>query len=119
MMEETIWISMTAYTFYLHIEAHCKLVRVILTLHYIAVRWQLEMELVKLNHGQVTRMIPELTSPSPNDHTNRERLNLERYNVHRAPLRSESSTLLGSKSRYASEEFVTFTIRLMQPRNSF
>ncbi|GFV53061.1 hypothetical protein TNCV_4644201 [Trichonephila clavipes] len=59
------------------------------------------MDLVILNHSQVTRMTPELSPPSPNFHTTPpgERLILDIFNVHRSPFarRFFSGTILNSR----------------------
>ncbi|GFW83188.1 hypothetical protein TNCV_3237351 [Trichonephila clavipes] len=45
------------------------------------------MNLVILDHGQVTRTTPELTLPSPNYHTNEITFKLSTENVHLALIR--------------------------------
>ncbi|GFX98622.1 uncharacterized protein TNCV_1502001 [Trichonephila clavipes] len=51
--------------------------------------------MVILNHGQVTRTIPELAPSSPTFHTppTRGRLSDDRFNVHRYPLHDGSSAI--------------------------
>ncbi|GFX69581.1 hypothetical protein TNCV_1769501 [Trichonephila clavipes] len=48
-----------------------------------AARGLLATDLVILNLGQVTRMTPELESPSPNYHQRENVSALDRFNVHR------------------------------------
>ncbi|GFY06033.1 hypothetical protein TNCV_3863371 [Trichonephila clavipes] len=47
------------------------------------------MDLAILNHGHVTSTAPEMASPSPYFHITSTggRLNLDRFNVHRSPIR--------------------------------
>ncbi|GFX75515.1 hypothetical protein TNCV_4714221 [Trichonephila clavipes] len=56
------------------------------------------MDLVILNHGQVTRTTPELPSPSPNFHSTPmgECLSLSEFKVHWHPLHGLSSAVLGA-----------------------
>ncbi|GFT24703.1 hypothetical protein TNCV_2856331 [Trichonephila clavipes] len=74
-------------------------------------------DLVISNHGQVTKMTPELLPPSSTFDTTPkgERLNLDRFNVHRPPLHGEYLAELSSDSRHTIHESMTWTIRLSRP----
>ncbi|GFU60229.1 retrovirus-related Pol polyprotein from transposon TNT 1-94 [Trichonephila clavipes] len=74
-----------------------------------------------LNPGQVTMMIPELITLSPNYHTTLMggRLTLDRFNGHPFPTQpSVSLLILGSNSLHAGHEFVTLTTRIPRPRHT-
>ncbi|GFX29809.1 hypothetical protein TNCV_4749381 [Trichonephila clavipes] len=76
----------------------------------------LSIDLVNLNHAQVTRTTPELSPPSPNFDTTSTggHFNLDIFNVHRPPLQAGSSAVLDLTFRLAGMS-VTLTIRLLMP----
>ncbi|GFY08552.1 hypothetical protein TNCV_809851 [Trichonephila clavipes] len=74
----------------------------------------LAVDLIILNHGQLTRTIHELAHLSPNYHTTPMGGHLS-YHQCSASLHDGSSVVLGSNSRYAGLESVTLTTSLPRP----
>ncbi|GFU37324.1 hypothetical protein TNCV_4273121 [Trichonephila clavipes] len=90
--------------------------------HDKATRGSLAMDLVILNHGQVTMTTPEFEVPSPNFHTipTEGRLSLDRFNAHQFPLHGGSASVLGSNPRHANHESVSeYYRRTFQLHKSF
>ncbi|GFU63234.1 hypothetical protein TNCV_2656791 [Trichonephila clavipes] len=88
----------------------------IFTPHYKSERGLLATDHEILNHGQVTKIIPEMTPSFLPHHITGGHLNLDRFNVLHSSLHGGSSVVTSSNSCHASHKSVTLTTRL--PRTS-
>ncbi|GFW67158.1 hypothetical protein TNCV_4031701 [Trichonephila clavipes] len=90
--------------------------------HYKTKQWLLAADLIILNLGQVTRyklnldqvLAPELASLSPNYHTSKRKLSLDRFYIHNLPpqIMSSGTRTRSSIMRFVKENLKIFAVKI-------